>query len=79
MVFFFNERYYILNIAEANLSFVVVNLLSFLLQALLYLIRVMDHVVENEYVVVYFHTQVTGRNQPPMAYLKMVYNYLDVR
>ncbi|GFR86506.1 GDAP2-like protein [Elysia marginata] len=48
-------------------------------KALLYLIRVMDHVVENDYVVVYFHTEVTGRNQPPMAYMKMVYNYLDVR
>ena len=48
-------------------------------QALLYLIRVMDHIVENDYVVVYFHTQVTGKNHPPMAYMKMVYNYLDVR
>jgi len=48
-------------------------------KVLLYLIRVMDPVVDDDFVVVYFHTQSTGANQPPMAYLRMVYNFLDNR
>ncbi|BFZ24838.1 hypothetical protein BsWGS_27877 [Bradybaena similaris] len=46
---------------------------------LLYLIRVMDSVVDSDYVVVYFHTQTTDQNHPAMAYLKMVYSLLDQR
>ncbi|XP_041352655.1 protein GDAP2 homolog [Gigantopelta aegis] len=48
-------------------------------RALLYLVRVMEPVVDKDYVVVYFHTQTTKRNQPPMNYLKMAYNLLDNR
>ncbi|CAG5117366.1 unnamed protein product [Candidula unifasciata] len=48
-------------------------------KALLYLIRVMDSVVDSDYVIVYFHTETTGRNQVAMAYFKMVYNLLDHR
>ncbi|KAK3096670.1 hypothetical protein FSP39_002249 [Pinctada imbricata] len=46
-------------------------------RALLYLIRVMEPVVESDYVVVYFHTQTTSENHPPMAYLKHMYSILD--
>ncbi|KAH9500144.1 Ganglioside-induced differentiation-associated protein 2 [Bulinus truncatus] len=48
-------------------------------KTLLYMIRIMDPVVETDYVIVYFHTQTTGKNQPAMAYLKMVYSLLDHR
>ncbi|CAL1537371.1 unnamed protein product [Lymnaea stagnalis] len=48
-------------------------------KTLLYMIRLMDPVVETDYVVVYFHTQTSGKNQPAMAYLKMVYSLLDNR
>ncbi|KAL3882091.1 hypothetical protein ACJMK2_028462 [Sinanodonta woodiana] len=46
-------------------------------KALLYLIRILDPVVEKDYVVVYFHTLTTGENQPPMNFLKTVYSVLD--
>ena len=48
-----------------------------LLQALLYLIRVMEPIVESDYIVVYFHTQTTAENQPDMSFLKQVYSILD--
>ncbi|XP_005090009.1 protein GDAP2 homolog isoform X2 [Aplysia californica] len=48
-------------------------------KVLLYLIRVMDPVVETDFVLVYFHTLTSGANQPPMNYLKMVYSFLDHR
>ena len=51
--------------------------LNWYLQALLYVIRVMEPVVESDYVVVYFHTQTTSQNHPPMAYLKHMYSVLD--
>lgn len=46
-------------------------------KALLYMIRLLDPIVEKEYVVVYFHTTTTGDNQPPMNFLKTVYFALD--
>lgn len=46
-------------------------------KALLYLIRLLDSVVEKEYVVVYFHTLTTNDNLPPMNFLKTVYFALD--
>ncbi|XP_055889502.1 protein GDAP2 homolog [Biomphalaria glabrata] len=48
-------------------------------KTLLYMIRIMDPVVETDYVIVYFHTLTSGKNQPAMAYLKMVYSLLDYR
>ncbi|XP_071113143.1 protein GDAP2 homolog [Haliotis cracherodii] len=48
-------------------------------RALLYMVRVMDPVVEKDYVVVYFHTQTTSNNHPAMNYLKFAYSLLDRR
>nr|KAG5694500.1 hypothetical protein BaRGS_014231 [Batillaria attramentaria] len=47
--------------------------------ALLYMVKVMDTVVDSPYVVVYFHTQTNSSNHPPMNYLKLAYNMLDNR
>ena len=49
------------------------------LQALLYMVKVMDTVVDSPYVVVYFHTLTNGANHPPMNYMKQAYSMLDHR
>ena len=41
------------------------------------MIRVMEPIVEKDYVVVYFHTETTADNHPSMNYLKSVYAILD--
>ncbi|WAR07785.1 GDAP2-like protein [Mya arenaria] len=46
-------------------------------KALLYAIRLLDPIVEQDYVVVYFHTHTSGQNLPPMNFLKNVYHILD--
>lgn len=46
-------------------------------RALLYLIRVMEPIVESDYIIVYFHTQTSADNHPDMAFLKQVYSILD--
>ncbi|XP_060077351.1 protein GDAP2 homolog [Ylistrum balloti] len=46
-------------------------------KALLYMLRVMEPVVESDYVVVYLHTQTMGSNYPTMNYLREVYSLLD--
>lgn len=46
-------------------------------KALLYMIRLMDPIVDRDYVIVYFHTTTTSDNLPPMDYLKDVYHTLD--
>lgn len=46
-------------------------------KALLYMIRLLDPIVEKEYVVVYFHTTTTNDNLPSMNFLKSVYMILD--
>ena len=48
-------------------------------KALLYMVKVMDTVVDSPYVVVYFHTLSSGANHPPMSYLKYAYSMLDYR
>lgn len=48
-------------------------------RALLYMVKVMDTVVESPYVVVYFHTLSNSSNHPPMNYLKYAYSMLDHR
>ena len=48
-------------------------------QALLYMVKVMDTVVDGPYVVVYFHTLTSAANHPPMNYLKEAYSSLDHR
>jgi len=69
--------YHIL-IVNRNFSNIDVTYLIFLyLQALLYIIRVMEPVVESDFVIVYFHTQTSAENHPPMNYLRQVYSILD--
>ncbi|KAL5010400.1 hypothetical protein ScPMuIL_012705 [Solemya velum] len=46
-------------------------------KALLYLIRILDPVADQDYIVVYIHTLSTSENHPPMNYLKEVYAVLD--
>lgn len=46
-------------------------------KAFLYLVRVMEPIVDKDYVIVYFHTQSGAENHPPMNYLKNVYQVLD--
>ncbi|XP_076445634.1 protein GDAP2 homolog [Babylonia areolata] len=48
-------------------------------RVLLYMVKVMDTVVDTPYVVVYFHTLTSGANHPPMNYLKYAYSMLDNR
>lgn len=46
-------------------------------KALLYMIRLLDPIVDRDYVIVYFHTLTDNTNFPPMSYLKDVYHILD--
>ncbi|XP_002733856.2 protein GDAP2 homolog [Saccoglossus kowalevskii] len=48
-------------------------------KAVLYLIQVMDTIVNRDYVVVYFHTLSTPNNHPELAWIKQVYNLLDYK
>lgn len=50
-----------------------------LMQALLYMIKVMEAIVDGPYVVVYFHTLTSRANHPPMSYMKLAYSVLDHR
>ena len=46
-------------------------------KALIYWISLLDQIVQNDYVVIYFHTQTTAANHPSMNYVRDVYNTLD--
>ncbi|XP_025098493.1 protein GDAP2 homolog [Pomacea canaliculata] len=48
-------------------------------RALLYMIKVMEAIVDGPYVVVYFHTLTSRANHPPMSYMKLAYSVLDHR
>ncbi|XP_070567431.1 protein GDAP2 homolog isoform X2 [Ptychodera flava] len=48
-------------------------------KAVLYLIQVMDSIVNKDYVVVYFHTLSTPANHPDLSWIKQVFNLLDFR
>ncbi|XP_072036889.1 protein GDAP2 homolog isoform X2 [Amphiura filiformis] len=48
-------------------------------KALLYFIHVLDPIVNQDYVAVYFHTLSTGDNQPELSWLKDVYHAVDNR
>lgn len=48
-------------------------------KALLYIIHLLDPIVSQDYVIVYFHTLCTSANQPSFSWLKSVYNSLDSR
>lgn len=44
---------------------------------LLYLIRFLDPIVQRDYVIVYFHTNIQAENKPPLAWLKEIYSVFD--
>ncbi|XP_078471577.1 ganglioside-induced differentiation-associated protein 2 [Lampetra fluviatilis] len=48
-------------------------------KALLYFIHVMDHVASRDYILVYFHTLTSEANQPDAAFLRTVYNTVDLK
>lgn len=51
----------------------------FLLQALLYLIYLLDPLVKSDYVIAYFHTLTSTANYPSFQWLKEVYNILPYK
>ncbi|XP_065568525.1 protein GDAP2 homolog isoform X1 [Artemia franciscana] len=48
-------------------------------KTLLYLINLLEPIVQGDYVVVYFHSQTGMNNHPPMNWIKDVYNTLQYR
>jgi len=44
---------------------------------LLYLIKLLDPIVENEYTVVYFHSLIQSENKPPFGWLRQVYDIFN--
>lgn len=49
------------------------------LQALLYLIQLLDPIVKGDYVIAYFHTLTSTSNYPPLNWLKEVYSILPYK
>lgn len=49
------------------------------LQALLYLITLLDPIVKGDYVIAYFHTLTSSNNYPSFSWLKEVYNILPYK
>jgi len=43
----------------------------------MYMIRVMDKITENDYIVVYVHTNMEDRDTPDFSWMKKVYNIMD--
>jgi len=52
---------------------------SLLDRVFLYMIRVMDRIVENSYVVVYVHTNMESRDTPEFGWMKQIYNIMDYK
>jgi hypothetical protein len=48
-------------------------------KALLYLVQLLDSVVNGEYVISYFHTLTTSNNRPPLSWIKQVYATLPYK
>ncbi|XP_078001446.1 protein GDAP2 homolog isoform X2 [Glandiceps talaboti] len=48
-------------------------------KTVLYLIQVLDSIVNKDYVIVYFHTLSTPVNHPDLSWIKQVYNLLDYK
>ena len=46
---------------------------------LLYIIRVMDPIVNSKYNLVYFHTNMSSKNKPPFAWLKNAYKIFSAK
>lgn len=49
------------------------------MQALLYLIYLLDPLVKGDYVIAYFHTLTSANNYPTLAWLKEVYSILPYK
>lgn len=49
------------------------------LQALLYLINLLDPIVRGDYVIAYFHTLTNSSNYPSFTWLREVYNVLPYK
>lgn len=49
------------------------------LQALLYLIQLLDPIVKGDYVIAYFHTLTSSSNYPSVQWLQEVYNILPYK
>ncbi|RXG72291.1 Protein GDAP2-like protein [Armadillidium vulgare] len=47
--------------------------------ALLYLIYLLDPLVEKDYVIIYFHTITTSDNHPSMTWIRQVYDVLQYK
>lgn len=45
----------------------------------LYIINLLDSIVENDYVLIYFHTRVQTNNVPPLAWLRELYYMLTYK
>jgi predicted tellurium resistance membrane protein TerC len=50
-----------------------------LVQALLYLISLLDPLVKGDYIILYFHTLTEGHNHPSMTWMREVYNVLEYK
>lgn len=46
-------------------------------RVLLYLIKVLDPLVQNDYNIIYFHTNITSGNRPPLDWLKECYGIFN--
>lgn len=46
-------------------------------RVLLYLIKVLDPLVQNDYNIIYFHTNITSANRPPMDWIKECYSIFN--
>jgi len=45
----------------------------------LYIIKTMDKLVDNDYVVVYLHTLMESKSKPEFSWMEQVYNQIDIR
>jgi len=45
----------------------------------LYIIKMMDKIVDNDYVVVYIHTFMENKSKPEFNWLEQIYNQIDIR
>lgn len=70
--------YFFLVYAPLTLTLKCFFLLSFF-QALLYLIYLLDPLVKNDYIIIYFHTNTTAANHPSFSWLREVYNVLPYK
>jgi len=43
----------------------------------LYIIKTLDKIVENDYVIVYLHTNMENKSKPEFSWLEQVYNQID--